>query len=51
MIDYASHWCWGIAESQPWYDSVRLFRQSAPGAWAPVVERIAAELAERAARR
>ncbi|RFU46177.1 tetratricopeptide repeat protein [Paraburkholderia sp. DHOC27] len=44
MLDHVSHWCWGNAEQQSWYDSVELFRQPAPGAWAPVVERVAARL-------
>lgn len=44
MIDCASHWCWGEDETQPWYDSVRLVRQRAPGDWAPVVDRVGAAL-------
>jgi hypothetical protein len=44
MIDHASHWCWGIGETQPWYDSVRLIRQQKAGDWTPVVARVAAEL-------
>jgi tetratricopeptide (TPR) repeat protein len=45
MLDHVSHWCWGTAETQPWYDSVELYRQPQPGAWAPVVERVVARLA------
>ncbi|MCP2087204.1 UNVERIFIED_ORG: tetratricopeptide (TPR) repeat protein [Paraburkholderia sediminicola] len=44
MLDHVSHWCWGNEETQPWYDSVDLFRQPRPGAWEPVVERVAARL-------
>ncbi|OAJ51309.1 hypothetical protein A6V36_15245 [Paraburkholderia ginsengiterrae] len=44
MLDHVSHWSWGNAEAQPWYDTVELFRQPRPGAWAPVVERVAARL-------
>lgn len=44
MLDHVSHWCWGNAETQTWYDSVELYRQPEPGAWAPVVERVAARL-------
>jgi tetratricopeptide (TPR) repeat protein len=44
MLDHVSHWSWGNAETQPWYDSVELYRQPEPGAWAPVVERVAARL-------
>ncbi|PQV52749.1 glycosyl transferase family 9 (putative heptosyltransferase) [Paraburkholderia sp. BL21I4N1] len=40
MLDHVSHWSWGNEETQPWYDSVELFRQPRPGDWAPVVERV-----------
>ncbi|MFM0335738.1 hypothetical protein [Paraburkholderia fungorum] len=43
MLDHVSHWSWGN-ETQPWYDSVELFRQPRPGDWASVVERVAARL-------
>lgn len=43
------HWPWGKeSEETPWYRSVRLIRQPAPGCWAPVFDRAAAALAERA---
>jgi tetratricopeptide (TPR) repeat protein len=44
MLDHVSHWCWGNAQTQHWYDSVELYRQSQPGAWATVVECVAARL-------
>jgi hypothetical protein len=44
MLDHVSHWCWGNAEMQAWYDTVELYRQPQPGAWSPVVERVAARL-------
>jgi Tfp pilus assembly protein PilF len=44
MLDHVSHWSWGKEESQPWYDSIDLFRQPQPARWAPVVERVAAHL-------
>jgi hypothetical protein len=44
MLDHVSHWCWGNAEAQPWYDSVELYRQPEPGAWEPVIERVATRL-------
>jgi hypothetical protein len=44
MLDHVSHWAWGNEETQLWYDSVDLFRQPQPGAWEPVVERVAAQL-------
>ncbi|PKU26002.1 tetratricopeptide repeat protein [Telmatospirillum siberiense] len=38
-------WRWlDDRESSPWYPSVRLFRQEAPGDWTPVIERVATEL-------
>lgn len=44
MLDHVSHWSWGTGETQPWYDSVDLFRQPQPAQWAPVVERVAERL-------
>lgn len=38
-------WYWFLdREDSPWYASLRLFRQLSPGAWAPVLERVAGEL-------
>ncbi|MGF6768819.1 tetratricopeptide (TPR) repeat protein [Paraburkholderia sp. GAS199] len=45
MLDHVSHWSWGNEETQPWYDSVELFRQPRPGAWQEVAERVAARIA------
>ena len=39
--------CWRWLEDRddsPWYPSARLFRQTAPGDWAGVIERVKAEL-------
>ncbi|CAE6730903.1 hypothetical protein [Paraburkholderia nemoris] len=44
MLDHVSHWAWGNEETQPWYDSVELFRQPQPGDWAPVVARVTGRL-------
>lgn len=46
----APDWRWllGRADS-PWYPSLRLFRQASAGDWAGVIERLARELADRAA--
>ena len=47
MIDHVSAWFWGAdtdARRTPWYDSVELLRQPAPGAWAPVLARVRAKL-------
>lgn len=38
-------WRWmDDRDDSPWYPTMRLFRQPSPGAWAPVIARIAAEL-------
>lgn len=43
-------WRWGLnGEDCPWYPTMRLFRQTTPGDWAPVFARITAALANRAA--
>jgi len=41
-------WRWGLrGDACPWYPSMRLFRQAAPGDWAGVFRRIARSLGER----
>jgi hypothetical protein len=40
-------WLRGRADS-PWYPSARLYRQTAPGAWGPVLEQVARDLEARA---
>lgn len=45
MVPFAPDWRWLTAsEDTPWYPSLRLYRQAEPKTWAPVVERIAADL-------
>jgi Flp pilus assembly protein TadD len=45
-------WRWlSGREDSPWYPTLRIFRQSQPGAWAPVIARVAVALARMAAER
>jgi tetratricopeptide (TPR) repeat protein len=45
MVPYAAEWRYGAAgEDMPWYPSVRLLRQRAPGDWADLLERVKDEL-------
>jgi tetratricopeptide (TPR) repeat protein len=49
---FDSCWRWGPQrEDAPWYPTLRIFRQPAFGDWASVVERVAQELRQWAARR
>ncbi len=46
LLPHDADWRWMEGrEDSPWYPTMRLFRQPAPGAWAPVVARVAEELA------
>ena len=43
---FDSCWRWGNdGEHTPWYPTMRIFRQETFGAWSPVIERVAIELA------
>jgi TPR repeat/Tetratricopeptide repeat len=45
LLPYVADWKWLLdREDSPWYPTVRLFRQPTPGAWAPIIERLAVEL-------
>jgi len=45
-------WRWLLGrDDSPWYPTMRLFRQTAPGDWAPVVDALAAQLREMAQRK
>jgi hypothetical protein len=45
MVPYAAEWRYGAAGGDmPWYPSVRLLRQRAPGDWADLLERVKDEL-------
>jgi tetratricopeptide (TPR) repeat protein/post-segregation antitoxin (ccd killing protein) len=49
-LPYAPHWTWLMDRAtSPWYPTAQLFRQTAPGNWVDVFERITAELQELAA--
>lgn len=46
LLHYEADWRWMLGrEDSPWYPSMRLFRQTSPGAWQPVLDRIVAALA------
>jgi tetratricopeptide (TPR) repeat protein len=45
MLPYVADWRWFLnRDDSPWYPTMRLFRQSEPGNWQSVGQRIAAEL-------
>ena len=51
MLGYAADWRYLTdRDASPWYPSMRLFRQAAPGDWMSVTQQIASALQERAAR-
>ena len=42
LLSRAPDWRWQLErEDSPWYPTMRLFRQEAPGSWQPVVHRVA----------
>jgi len=45
LLPYASPWRWMLDRSDsPWYPTVRLFRQHAPGDWASAVQAVVSML-------
>jgi tetratricopeptide (TPR) repeat protein len=45
LLTYAADWRWMLdREDTPWYPTMRLFRQTRPGEWSEVVERVARKL-------
>jgi uncharacterized protein (TIGR03032 family) len=46
LLPAVPDWRWGLAgEQTPWYPTMRLFRQTRAGDWAPVLQRVAQTLA------
>jgi len=49
LLDAVPDWRWMVqGDTTPWYPSMRLYRQPAPGAWGEVIEAVGRDLAERA---
>jgi tetratricopeptide (TPR) repeat protein len=47
LLPHLSDWRWmQQIETTPWYPTARLFRQSAPGDWARLIERVIMQLSE-----
>lgn len=45
LLPYNSDWRWFLDRNDsPWYPTMQLFRQSQPGDWSAVIERVAEEL-------
>jgi Flp pilus assembly protein TadD len=52
LLPFAPDWRWLLGrDDSPWYPSMRLFRQAAPGDWDGVIRRVATALAQRLASR
>ena len=45
LLPFVPDWRWMMERTDsPWYPTARLFRQTGPGEWDKVIERVAAEL-------
>lgn len=45
LLPFQADWRWMVErDDSPWYPTMRLFRQPRPGAWGPVLARVAARL-------
>ncbi|NDY72749.1 hypothetical protein DO021_00645 [Desulfobacter hydrogenophilus] len=50
LLPFASDFRWLLdRDDSPWYPSMRLFRQTSPKEWGPVLDRVALALAQRVA--
>jgi len=50
MLPFSPDWRWLVdRDDSPWYPTLKLYRQRAPGDWDDVIHRVAADLAARAA--
>jgi uncharacterized protein (TIGR03032 family) len=48
LLSYMPDWRWMLErETTPWYPTMRLFRQTRPGDWSGVIERVAEALSNR----
>jgi hypothetical protein len=51
MLHFAADWRWLLErDDSPWYPTLRLYRQSRPGDWEPVVAAVVTALRDRAGR-
>jgi ADP-heptose:LPS heptosyltransferase len=47
LLPFSPDWRWMLGrDDSPWYPSMRLYRQSAPGDWDGVIRRMVADLAD-----
>ena len=45
LLSHGADWRWMLeGETTPWYPTMRLFRQTQPGDWSGVIERVTEEL-------
>ena len=48
LLSHVADWRWMLeGETTPWYPTMRLFRQTRPGDWSGVIERVAEALSNR----